>query len=209
MQNEFSSSSNSGGGGSSAPGHSAAAAAASPSPVLIRPAELSNLIYCCSKLEQQRPQLLAAAAAGLVLDLYACSTLELQRLIWGLAHARVNPGDAWLLNFCKAAQAKLFDCSPAKLSALVRVCGLYVYVCVGVCLGGRVGGRRGHCLHGVRQPTNQSDRQTNRKHLLVLCTCAPMYMHMHPVTAAHHTQPCPHDPPPPPPLFSASLGPSH
>jgi hypothetical protein len=96
-----------------------AAAAAAPAPVLIRPAELANLVYCCSKLDQQRPQLLSAAAASLQLDLYACSTLELQRLIWGLAHARVNPGDGWLLKFCKAAQAKLFDCGPAKLSALV------------------------------------------------------------------------------------------
>jgi hypothetical protein len=114
-QNDFSSS-------SSMPGSSAAAAAVpgpTTSPVLIRPAELANLIYCCSKLDQQRPQLLAAAAAGLALDLYACSTTELQRLIWGLAHARVNPGDAWLLNFCKAAQAKLYDCSPARLCALV------------------------------------------------------------------------------------------
>lgn len=111
-QNQFSNSSS-----SSTP--SAAAAAAPPVPVLVRPAELANLIYCCSKLDQQRPQLLAAAAAGLQLDLYACSTVELQRLIWGLAHARVNPGEAWLFNFCKAAQAKLFDCLPARLSALV------------------------------------------------------------------------------------------
>lgn len=97
----------------------ASTAAAAPTPVLIRPAELANLVHCCSKLDQQRPQLLSAAAASLQLDLYACSTLELQRLIWGLAHARVNPGDGWLLNFCKAAQAKLFNCGPAKLTALV------------------------------------------------------------------------------------------
>lgn len=93
--------------------------AAIPPAPLIRPAELSNLIYACSKLDQQRPQLLAAAAAALQLDLYACSTFELQRLIWGLAHARVNPGDAWLHNFCKAAQAKLYDCSAAALAVLV------------------------------------------------------------------------------------------
>lgn len=86
---------------------------------LIRPAELANLIYCSSKLGQQRPQLLTAAAAGLQLDLYACSTLELNRLIWGLAHTRVNPGEEWLLSFCKAAQAKLFGCSPSQLSTFV------------------------------------------------------------------------------------------
>lgn len=48
--------------------------------------------------------------------------LKLCRLIWGLADARVNPGDAWLLSFCKAAQAKFFISSPAELA--VEVYGL-------------------------------------------------------------------------------------
>lgn len=92
----------------------------SPGPIqLIRPAELCNLIFAASKLEQQRPQLLSTAAAALQLDLYACSPTELGRLIWGLASARVNPGDAWLLNFCKAAQAKLFACSTGQLVGIV------------------------------------------------------------------------------------------
>lgn len=103
---------------SSSTAGSTAAPAVPPAP-LIHPAELSNLIYACSKLDQQRPQLLAAAAAALQLDLYACSTFELQRLIWGLAHARVNPGDNWLHNFCKAAQAKLYGCSASALAVLV------------------------------------------------------------------------------------------
>lgn len=105
--------------GGSAAGAAAAAVPAPTHPMLIRPAELANLIYVTSKLQQQRPQLLAAAAAGLQLDLYACSTVELNRLIWGLASARLNPGDAWMLGFCKAAQAKFGECSNSQLSTLV------------------------------------------------------------------------------------------
>eukprot|EP00775_Hariotina_reticulata_P008328 gene8328-8513_t len=40
-------------------------------------------------------------------------------LIWGLASARVHPGDPWLFSFCKAAQAKMFLANPAQLSMLV------------------------------------------------------------------------------------------
>jgi hypothetical protein len=71
----------SGGSSSSSSGVPAAAGAgdvSSASP-LMRPAELANLIYATSKLAQQRPQLLAAAAAALSLDLYACSSTELNR----------------------------------------------------------------------------------------------------------------------------------
>lgn len=123
-QNQNSSSSSSGAHPSISPSSAAAAAAsgaAAPAhtPAQIRPAELANLIYVTSKLQQQRPQLMVAAAEGLLLDLYACSTIELNRLIWGLAHARVNPGDAWLFNFCKAAQAKLYASSPSQLAMLV------------------------------------------------------------------------------------------
>jgi hypothetical protein len=55
-----------------------AAAAAIPAP-LMRPAELANLIYVTAKLQQQRPRLLAAAAAALATDLYACSNTQLNR----------------------------------------------------------------------------------------------------------------------------------
>lgn len=47
-------------------------------------------------------------------DAAACA-----RLIWGLASCRVHPGDAWLLAFCKASQAKLLLCSPPQLAILV------------------------------------------------------------------------------------------
>lgn len=57
----------------------AAAAGGSMSIPLMRPAELASVIYCSSKLRQHRPQLLASAAAALSADLYACSTVELNR----------------------------------------------------------------------------------------------------------------------------------
>lgn len=97
----------------------AASQAVVPPPSLIRPAELSNLVYATSKLQQHRPQLFRAAAAELFLDLYACSTTECCRLIGAFAQARVHPGDDWLLNFCKAAQAKMHQCSPAQVPTLV------------------------------------------------------------------------------------------
>jgi hypothetical protein len=46
---------------------------------LMRPAELANLMYCTTKLGHTRPALLAAAAAALTDDLYACSNVELFR----------------------------------------------------------------------------------------------------------------------------------
>jgi hypothetical protein len=48
-------------------------------PALMRPAELANLMYCTTKLGHTRPALLAAAAAALTDDLYACSNVELFR----------------------------------------------------------------------------------------------------------------------------------
>ncbi|KAF6253640.1 hypothetical protein COO60DRAFT_398804 [Scenedesmus sp. NREL 46B-D3] len=85
----------------------------------MRPAELASLVYCTTKLGQARPALLAAAAGALADDLYACSNIELFRLIWGLAAARVRPGDDWLLNLCKAAQANFATAEPGQLAIMV------------------------------------------------------------------------------------------
>jgi hypothetical protein len=47
-----------------------------------------------------------------------------RRLIWGLATARVHPGDGWLLSFCKAAQAKFMEANGSQLTTVVYgACG--------------------------------------------------------------------------------------
>jgi hypothetical protein len=55
------------------------------------------------------------------------------RLIWGLAAGGVNPGDPWLLNYCKAAQAKFMQATASELTTTVYgawrvgVCGRCQY----------------------------------------------------------------------------------
>lgn len=68
---------------------------------------------------------LCHASSDHVFARFSCMCVTTCRIIWGLAHARVHPGDTWLLNFCKSCQSKFFlstgDHLPAMVYGLARL----------------------------------------------------------------------------------------